>query len=184
MSCLTEGLTDKLTPWRCISWMHAMSKMSVMIDRMAHCLSERSLLSISSLGEGEGGQNALSAHGHILDATFPPPSLLGWVMSWVVVGGAHVTPCDIRLTQCCHRRPCALSWTLGASNEGLQLLSQACWHWMMCLFIMSDRCHVRHALSPCTVSHAFLFFSRNNAVDQSRKALAWGRSDGVMSKTV
>lgn len=110
---------------------------------------------------------------------FSPPSPPEWVMSWVVVGGAHVTPCDIRLTQCCQTLPCALSWTLGPSNEMLPLPSQACWHWMMCLFIMSDRCHVRHALGPCKVSLAiFLSPSGNSAVDQSRKALAWGRSDG------
>lgn len=40
----------------------------------------------------------------------------------------------------------------------------------MCLFIMADGCHVRHALSHCKVSHA-ISFSCNSAVDQIRKHL-------------
>lgn len=150
ISCLWVGLTDKLTPWRCISRMHAMSQMSHVIDRTPHCLSKRSALSMHSQGKGGGGllgQNAWSARG-------PLPLCPDWVMSWVLDGGAHVSPYDIWLTQSYQTLHWALSWTLGLSIEPLQLPPHACWHWMMFLFIMVDRCHVRHALRPCKVSRA------------------------------
>lgn len=76
MSCLWDGLTDKLTPRRCISRMHAVSQMSRVIDRMPHYQRKRSLLSIYSQGGGLG-QNAWSAHGHILDAPFSLHAVLG-----------------------------------------------------------------------------------------------------------
>ena len=101
VSCLRDGLTDKLTPWRCISRMHAMSQMSHVIDRTLSSPSERSLLSIYSRREegGDGTERLVSTWSHFGRIIFPSPPER--VMSWVVVVGAHVTPCDIRPTQCC-----------------------------------------------------------------------------------
>ena len=168
-SCLWDGLTDNLTPWRCISRMHAMSQMSRVIDWIPNCLSERSLLSICSRGGETGTECLVSTRSHFGCTILPlcPP---GCVMSWVVVHVAHVTPCDIRLRQCCQSWPNALSWTLGPPNAGQHLSFEACWHWMMCLFIMADRCHARPTLSPCKVSLA-IFSHSNSAVDQSEDAV-------------
>lgn len=154
---------------------------NVTYDRSNAALSEWEVIALHTQpGVGEK-ENAWSAHGHNLDASFFPPPLYPpeWVMSWVVVGGAHVTPCDIRLTHCCQSLPCALSWTLDSSNERQQLPSQACWQWMMCLFIMADRCHVRHALSPCKVSHAFFFPPAIVLWTKARKHLL---EEGAMGK--
>lgn len=126
--------------------MRAMSQMPRVIDRPPHRLSERSLLSTFSRGGATGTECLVSTRSHF-GCTIFPPCLPGCVMSWVVVGGAHVTPCDIRLSQTCHCWPLALAWTPGPPSAGLHQPFEGRWHWMMCMFIMADRCHVRHALS-------------------------------------
>lgn len=81
MCRLRDGLTDKLTPRRCISGMHAMSQMSCVIDRTARCLSERSLLSIYSREGGDGTERLVSTWSHFGRAMLPLPSPPEWVMS-------------------------------------------------------------------------------------------------------
>lgn len=151
MSCLWDGLTDKLTPRRCISRMHAVSQMSRVIDRMPHYQSKRSLLSIYSRGGRTGTECLVSTWSHF-GCTIFPPCRPGCVMSWVVVGGVHVTPADIRLSQC--RADPALYLGHSALHWGAAPTFSSQLTWMMCLFIVADRCHVRHALSRCEVSFA------------------------------
>lgn len=82
LSCSWEGLTgltDTLTPLRYISGMHAMSQMSHVIDWRMHCLSERSLLSIYSQREGEGGVQDRMHGQHMVTFGWLSPPPLSWV---------------------------------------------------------------------------------------------------------
>lgn len=102
---------------------------------------------------GNGTERLVSTWAYFGRTTFPwRPEC--WVMSWVVVvGGTRHSEC-----------PCSLStqskmyMDTGCYHRAAWLPSQAAWQWMMCLFITADRCHVRHALSSCKVSHVFFLW--------------------------
>lgn len=117
VSWLWDGLTDKLTPWRCISGMHAMSQMSLVIDRTPHCLSERSLLSIYSKERGDGGRGGwhgteclVSTWSHFGRSMFPSPP--EWVMSCC---GWRTRESVWHPTQSVQSLHPASSWTPGSS---------------------------------------------------------------------
>lgn len=101
---------------------------------------------------GRTGTECLVSTWSHFGCTIFPPCRPGCVMSWVVVGGVHVTPADIRLSQC--RADPALYLGHSALHWGAAPTFSSQPTWMMCLFIVADRCHVRHALSRCEVSFA------------------------------